>query len=82
MGNRLDYAAPHGAYRCRGDDRWCSIAVFSDEEWDNFCKVIGNPVWAKDPRFSSLITRKENEDELERLVETSTVNHSAEEMMS
>jgi len=81
-GNRLDYAAPHGAYRCRGDDRWCSIAVFSDEEWDNFCKVIGNTVWMKDPRFSTLLKRKENEDELEKLVEALTVNQSAEDLMS
>ncbi len=30
MGNRSPYAAPHGAYRCQGDDRWCAIAVSSD----------------------------------------------------
>jgi len=29
--NRLDYAAPHGIYRCHGDDRWCAIAVFTDK---------------------------------------------------
>ncbi|MFC2034467.1 CaiB/BaiF CoA transferase family protein, partial [Chloroflexota bacterium] len=33
MGNRYPYAAPHNAYRCRGEDRWCAIAVFTDEEW-------------------------------------------------
>ncbi|GAG27297.1 unnamed protein product, partial [marine sediment metagenome] len=26
VGNRCDYAAPHNAYRCRGDERWCAIA--------------------------------------------------------
>ena len=25
----------------REDDRWCVIAVFSDEEWQAFCNVIG-----------------------------------------
>ena len=32
-GNRIAYAAPHGIYRCKGDDRWCAIAVFTDAEW-------------------------------------------------
>ncbi|MCK4722083.1 MAG: CoA transferase, partial [Dehalococcoidia bacterium] len=34
-GNRLPHrgAAPHGAYACKGEDRWCVISVFSEEEW-------------------------------------------------
>jgi benzylsuccinate CoA-transferase BbsF subunit len=82
MGNRLAYAAPHGAYRCQGDDRWCAIAVFTDEEWASFCKVIGNPEWTDDPKFSTLVARKENEDELDRLVEDWTIHYAAEEVMN
>ena len=33
VGNKCLYAASHNAYRCRGEDRWCTIAVFSDAEW-------------------------------------------------
>jgi len=82
MGNRYAYAAPHGAYRCRGEDRWCAIAVFTDEEWQNFGKVIGNPAWTTNPKFSTLSARKENEDELDGLVEEWTINHSPEEVMT
>jgi len=82
MGNRYPYAAPHGAYCCRGEDRWCAIAVFTDEEWQSFCKVIGNPAWTANPKFSTLSARKENEDELDRLVEEWTINHSPEEVMT
>jgi len=32
-GNRDDVAAPHGVYPCAGEDRWCAIAVFDDEQW-------------------------------------------------
>lgn len=81
-GNRYDYAAPHGAYRCSGADRWCAIAVSTDDEWQNFCKVVGNPAWTKDPRFSSLKARKKNEDELDKLVESWTINYPAEEVMT
>jgi len=82
MGNQCLYAAPHNAYRCQGEDRWCAIAVFTDEEWRNFCKVIGNPALANDPRFATLMARKENEAELDRLVTKWTMNRTAEEVMN
>ena len=46
-GNKCPYAAPHGVYRCKGDDRWCAIAVFSDSEWKAFC---GRPAAGLDHR--------------------------------
>lgn len=79
-GNRCSYAAPHGAYRCLGDDKWCAIAIFSDEQWRSFCQVVGKPEWARDSRFDTLLRRKANEDELDKLVETWTVNRSPEEV--
>ncbi|OGO21797.1 MAG: hypothetical protein A2Z28_04550 [Chloroflexi bacterium RBG_16_51_9] len=82
MGNQSSYAAPHNAYRCLGEDRWCAIAVFTDEEWKRFCKVIGKPALAKNAKFSTLMARKENEEELDRLVNEWTVNHTAEEVMT
>lgn len=81
-GNRSPRAAPHGVFRCQGEDKWCAIAVFNDEEWNNFCRVIGNPVWSTDPQYSTLMGRKKNEDELEKMIEQWTVNYSAREVMS
>lgn len=82
MGNCSTHAAPHAIYRCQGDDRWCAISVSSDEEWSNFRKVIGEPDWAGDPRFATLRSRKQNEDGLNALVESWTVNHPPQEVMS
>ncbi|MFC1907154.1 CaiB/BaiF CoA transferase family protein [Chloroflexota bacterium] len=82
MGNASPRAAPHGAYRCQGDDRWCTIAIFNDDEWQAFCEVIGNPDWTKEARFSTLLGRKENEEELNRLVEEWTANYPPEEVMT
>jgi len=82
QGNRSPNAAPHGVYRCQGDDRWCAIAVSTDEEWESFCKVIGEPAWTKEPKFATLIGRKKNEDELDKLINEWTLNHSAEQVMS
>ncbi len=81
-GNRSSEAAPYGVYRCRGDDRWCAIGVFSDEEWTGFCRALGNPAWTVDGRFSTLFGRLKNADELDRLVEGWTREHTAEEVMA
>lgn len=81
MGNRCPYAAPHGVYPCRGEDRWCAIAVFTDQEWRSFCRVLGNPPWTQEERFATLLGRKKNEDELDSLVAEWTLNHRAEEVM-
>lgn len=80
-GNRDPYAAPHGSYRCQGDDQWCVIAVATAQEWDSFCEVIGNPAWTMDPKFASLPARRENENELDSLVEEWTVRRSAPDVM-
>lgn len=80
-GNRIAYASPHGVFPCRGHDRWCAITVFTDEEWQAFCHVIGDPSWIKEPRFANFKSRKENEDELEKLVAGWTLQYSAEDIM-
>jgi len=80
-GNRTGDAAPHGAFRCRGDDRWCAITVFTDDEWRTFCRAIGEPPWTAEPRFAALAARKEHEDELERLIEQWTADFTPEAVM-
>jgi len=32
-GNRDPHMAPHGLFRCKGDDRWVSIVVANEDEW-------------------------------------------------
>lgn len=81
VGNRCGYAAPHGVYRCAGDNRWCAIAVFTDAEWNAFCKVIGDPEWTRQPRFQTLAGRLCEEDELDGLVEQWTSIRQAEDVM-
>ena len=64
------------------DDRWCAIGVFSDDEWRGFKRALGNPPWAEDKRFATLSGRLENADELDKLVERWTREHTAEEVMA
>ena len=82
-GNRLPYGggAPHGAYRCRGEDRWVAITVFTDEEWRAFVEVMGHPQWADGPRFATAEARERDADALDSLVESWTIQQTAEEVM-
>jgi crotonobetainyl-CoA:carnitine CoA-transferase CaiB-like acyl-CoA transferase len=66
-GNRSPYrlAAPHGAYPCQGEDRWCTIAVFSEAEWFQLCAAMGHPAWSREARFASLVQRLEHQDDLD-----------------
>ena len=81
-GNRHPCMAPHGYYRCKGDDLWVGIAVLSDEEWRQFCKAIGDPPWAKEDRFADSLSRWHNQDEIDKLIEQWTTQHDHYEVMN
>jgi benzylsuccinate CoA-transferase BbsF subunit len=55
--------------------------VYTDEEWQSLCDVMGNPAWTKDPKFVTLEKRKENVEELDSLVQEWTINQSDEDVM-
>ncbi len=80
-GNRDPVAAPHGCYRCQGEDRWCVISVRSDEEWKKFCAAMGRTELAADSRFADPRSRVKNAPELDGIVQEWTVKRSAEEIM-
>ena len=80
-GNRSSWAAPHGVYRCRGGDRWVAINVTSEAQWISFCEAIDRRDWLEDPRFATLHVRKQNEDELDRLIEAWTIGCPAADVM-
>jgi crotonobetainyl-CoA:carnitine CoA-transferase CaiB-like acyl-CoA transferase len=81
QGNFSRLAAPHGCYRCRGDDRWCVIAVETQEEWARFCEVVGHREWATDPRFIDLGARVNHKGELDALIESWTAWHTPHQVM-
>ena len=72
-GNRVEHMAPHGMFRCAGDDRWVSIACWTDDEWRALCSAMSRPELADDPRFRTLADRKTNEDALEEAIEEWTI---------
>ncbi len=77
VGNRSPYAAPYNAYRCKGNDEWCAISVFTDAEWQSFCRAIGSPHWTKEAKFADLPSRLKHVEELDKHVEEWTLQHEA-----
>ncbi|MBI2918752.1 MAG: CoA transferase [Chloroflexi bacterium] len=82
MGNRHPYYAPHGIYRCRGEDRWCAIAVTSDQEWQALVAVMGQPSWTVEARFATALARWRHRDDLDRLLESWTCLYTPRELMA
>ncbi|MBI4329058.1 MAG: CoA transferase [Chloroflexi bacterium] len=80
-GNGSPTMAPHGVYRCRGEDAWCAIAVTSEQEWRRFVEVLGSPEWALDGRFATVQSRLHLRDELDRHVEEWTLQRTPWEVM-
>ena len=79
MGNRDHHMAPHGVFRSKGDDRWVSLSVRDEEEWQRLCEVMGQPELRSDARFSTLAARKEHEAALEEIVTAWTQERTADE---
>jgi benzylsuccinate CoA-transferase BbsF subunit len=80
-GNHYAAAAPHGCYRCQGEDRWCVISARDDDEWRAFCRVIGRGELVSDARFVNLQARLNNRAELDGIVQRWTEARPAEEVM-
>jgi crotonobetainyl-CoA:carnitine CoA-transferase CaiB-like acyl-CoA transferase len=81
QGNFSATAAPHGCYRCKGDDRWCVIAVQSQEEWIRFCELAGHREWLSDHRFSDPAARIMYRQELDYWVGKWTVKYTPHQVM-
>ena len=65
LGTGHMWQAPHNVYPCQGDDRWITITVASDGEWQRLRQVMGEPAWAADSRFDTVGGRHQRRHELD-----------------
>ena len=76
-GNYDPTMAPYGNYPCAGEDRWVSIAVAADEEWQGLKAALGSPAWTADPKFASRYGRLKHRHELDQHLAQWTAGRSA-----
>jgi len=79
-GNWDPLSAPHGVYRCLGDDRWVAIAVEDETQWAAFCQASGHLEWQHDERFADAYLRQQRRSELDALVTEWTREHTAQDI--
>jgi crotonobetainyl-CoA:carnitine CoA-transferase CaiB-like acyl-CoA transferase len=62
IGNKhpLGAAAPHGVFPCAGEDRWISIVVTTEDEWQGLLTALGDPEWARADEFATPARRLGN----------------------
>jgi crotonobetainyl-CoA:carnitine CoA-transferase CaiB-like acyl-CoA transferase len=51
------------------DGKWLTSAAATDRMWANYCKALGAEELTDDPRFSTMLARQENWQELRAIVE-------------
>ena len=81
IGNADTSMAPHNVYPCAGNDQWVSITVGTDEEWEGLVKVMGRPEWATDRKYSHVLGRWRQQEEIDAHIEEWTRNLTSRDVM-
>ncbi len=81
MGTAHLRKAPHNIYPCAGEDRWITISVGSDDEWQRLQTAIGGGAWAADPRFATVLGRWEHRIELDAHLAEWTATQDDQDLM-
>jgi benzylsuccinate CoA-transferase BbsF subunit len=79
-GNYDPALVPYGNYPCLGEDKWVSIAVRTEEEWQGLKRAIDNPEWTNTVKFASRYQRLKHRWELDQHLAQWTTARSAEEI--
>lgn len=69
--------APHGVYPTQQRDRWLTLAVRNDSEWQTLLRELGRPAPSTDPRFATAKARLRNRDQLDSLLTQCLASHNA-----
>ena len=67
-GNSHPAMAPHGAFPCQGEDRWLTIAVADDAQWQALCRCMGRHDLAQQPDYADAASRWLNRDALAPII--------------
>ena len=67
-GNAHLSMAPHGVYPTRQPDRWLTLAVRNDAEWQALLRELDRPQASSDPRFATAHARLRHRDDLDVLL--------------
>ncbi len=82
IGNQDTLMSPHGCYPCKGTDKWITIAVSTDDQWQALCEVLDQPEWLADYRFTGSLSRWTQRDTLDALLSEVIARHDRHSLMT
>jgi crotonobetainyl-CoA:carnitine CoA-transferase CaiB-like acyl-CoA transferase len=81
-GNRSLVAAPYGPYQCKGNDRWCVIAVYTQDEWERFSALLQKSGLKPDEKFATHLGRVRHKEALDKWVTSWTLQYDPYDVMN
>lgn len=78
-GSRLPNNTPNNLFES-SDGKYIHIAAVSEPTWQRLMESIGRPDALDDPRFATLVTRSEHEDEIDTMISEWTLAHTLDEI--
>jgi crotonobetainyl-CoA:carnitine CoA-transferase CaiB-like acyl-CoA transferase len=81
-GNRHPTMCPHGMYPVAGDDRWVSIAVADDAQWQSLTTLMGSPDWSTVAELSQAASRLAKCVEIDQKISHWTRGHEQAELVN
>ena len=73
--------APHGIYKCSGEDQWAAVAVRNDDDWAALCETMGLSDLVSDESLNSVEGRIERHDELDERIQNWTESRTPMQVM-
>lgn len=68
VGTRHSWRAPHGLYRCDGDDEWVAISVGSDRQWDSVVELVAREQPGPWTAYDTFLLRQRHRDEIDQAI--------------
>ena len=81
IGNRHPHYSPQGCYPSTGDNQWIVLSISDETEWSALCNAMGHPELETDKRFTNVLLRKKNHNELDKIIAEWTRNHDRYDLM-
>lgn len=78
MGNDDYQLAPHGLYPTENPDRWLSIAVGTNAEWQALAEIVGGAKLCNDARFSTQQKRHDGRRYIDEIISAWSKNVNGE----
>jgi len=81
VGNGHPDYAPHGIYRCAGEDSWLLVAATDDAMWRALCGAIGQPALADEPALHDATGRRRHAERTDAAIQDWTMRQDRDEAM-